>query len=95
MYYIQYALSLFSPGLTGTLTRTLRLAASSGSASSGAGTLKKEGGMAVYPGITAVADDCSIQGISYAKKDEMEFQKIKRRLSMKVKRVTPIMSVVK
>ena len=41
----------------------------------------------VYPGITAMGNDCGIQPISYYKKTEAElteFQKIKRRLSMKV-----------
>ncbi len=79
-----------SSGLTGTLTRTLKL----GSVGH-AGTLsRKEGGGAVYPGITAVADDCSIQAISYHKKpvEESEFQKIKRRLSMKVQRTASFRS---
>ena len=41
----------------------------------------------MYPGITAMGNDCGIQPISYYKKTEAElteFQKIKRRLSMKV-----------
>jgi hypothetical protein len=40
----------------------------------------------VYPGITAMAEDCGVQPISYYRKTEAEteFQKIKRRLSMKV-----------
>ncbi len=50
-------------------------------------TLKKNMNRSiVYPGITAMAEDCGIQPISYYKKTEAEteFQKIKRRLSMKV-----------
>ncbi len=68
--------------LTGTLTRTLKLGGGSGS-NNGTVSSRKDG--LVYPGITAMAEDCSIQGLSYAKKpaEETEFQKIKRRLSMK------------
>ncbi|TRY76558.1 hypothetical protein TCAL_02660 [Tigriopus californicus] len=47
---------------------------------------QKRGGSLVYPGSTAMAEDYSIQAISYMKApEETEFQKIKRRLSMKKK----------
>ncbi len=67
--------------MTGTLTGTLtRL--------TGTARRNKQRGNLVYPGITGLADDTSIQPISYARKEssaeETEFQKIKRRLSMKV-----------
>eukprot|EP00095_Tigriopus_kingsejongensis_P001800 maker-scaffold10_size831480-snap-gene-0.20 protein:Tk01800 transcript:maker-scaffold10_size831480-snap-gene-0.20-mRNA-1 annotation:"ABC transporter " len=45
---------------------------------------QKRGGSLVYPGTTAMAEDYSIQAISYMKApEESEFQKIKRKLSMK------------
>ena len=57
------------------------------SISGGSADSKRRTGGLVYPGITAMAEDHSIQPISYAKApEESEFEKIKRRLSMKVQR---------
>lgn len=75
--------------LGGTLTRFRSSTSASSSSSSstsdqfGTAGRKPRAGNLVYPGITAMAEDLSIQPISYAKREESELDKIKRRLSIK------------
>ena len=73
-------------GLTGTLTRHLQSGMSSLRLTNTG--KKRPKGSLVYPGITAIVDEPSIQPISYSRKEaehESEFKKIRRRLSMKVR----------